>query len=148
MRINDRKQFSSGLFYLVIGGAAAVLSTQYAIGTALQMGPGFFPLAVACTMTAIGIAAIVRSTLAPPAEAEQRPSVVPLLMIFCGMLSFAFLIERAGLAAAIGALLFFACFQRLREKPLEVLGMYVVLTTVAGLLCIYLFGLPIRVFPW
>jgi hypothetical protein len=147
MRINDRKQFSSGLFYIVIGIGAAILSMRYTLGTPLRMGPGFFPLVVAVTMAVIGLAAIVQSTLVKPTEPGESRSIVPLLMIFCGMVSFAFLIERAGLAAAIGALLFFSCFQRLREKPLEVIGMYLVLTTVASLLSVYLFGLPISVFP-
>ncbi len=148
MRINDRREFSSGLFFIFIGAAAAVLATRYQIGTALQMGPGFFPLGIALIMVALGAGSIVQSMLAKPAQPGESASIVPLMLIFAGMLAFGFLIERAGLVVAIGALLFFACLPRVLEKPLEVLGIYIVLATVASFLFVYIFGLPITVLPW
>jgi hypothetical protein len=148
IRINNRNSFLSGLFYIGVGAVAAVLSTQYEIGTALQMGPGFFPFAIAIILIALGAGVVVQSMLLGSSETTQTHNVAPLLMVFVGMLSFALLIERAGLVVAIGALLFFSCFRRLREKPLEVLATYVALATAASVLFVYLFGLPIAIFPW
>ena len=147
LRIGDRKEFCSGLFYVAIGTVAAALSTRYQIGTALHMGPGFFPLLVACVLVALGVGSILQSLLKKPVDAGPSHSIFPLMMIFIGMISFAFLIERAGLIVAIAALLFFSCFQRLRERPLEVLATYGVLTAFACLLFVYFFSLPIAILP-
>lgn len=146
MRINNGR-FASGLLFTVIGVGAGVMATGYDIGTPLKMGPGFFPFAVAIIMTLLGIASLFQSMMERSPAVVEAVDITPLLMIFAGMLSFAFLIERLGLVVSIGALLAFACYRQLCDKPLEVFGIFVVLAAVASVLCVYLFGMPVSVLP-
>ena len=41
----DSKDFWAGLMFIAIGGGAMFVARDYAFGTALRMGPGFFPSA-------------------------------------------------------------------------------------------------------
>ena len=46
MRIKSQKDFFAGLLYVVIGGGFAIGATNYTVGNAARMGPGYFPLLV------------------------------------------------------------------------------------------------------
>ena len=44
MQIKSRKDFASGLMFIVAGVAFAVGATSFTVGSAARMGPGYFPL--------------------------------------------------------------------------------------------------------
>jgi hypothetical protein len=39
----DRKDFNAGILYIAIGGFFAGFATNYPMGTAVRMGPAYFP---------------------------------------------------------------------------------------------------------
>ena len=127
-RINAPKDILAGLIFVGFGVAAFILSHAYEMGTALEMGPGYFPAAVALILIVVGVLAIVRGLMSKVPDPVAKHRLEPLLLIFAGVLSFSLLIERAGLIVAAAALIGLACFRRLRTHPLEVLLIYVVLT--------------------
>ena len=60
VRVNAPKDIFAGLIFIAFGVATVVLAREYAIGTAVQMGPGYFPAAIGLVLAVIGIAAIAR----------------------------------------------------------------------------------------
>ncbi|WP_231970932.1 hypothetical protein [Polynucleobacter necessarius] len=42
MKIRNQRDFGAGVMYMVIGLFFAIMATQYPIGTAAKMGPGYF----------------------------------------------------------------------------------------------------------
>jgi hypothetical protein len=55
MTIKNQKDFLFGLMFIVFGTAYAVGATRYEVGTAAQMGPGYFPLVLGILMALVGI---------------------------------------------------------------------------------------------
>ena len=57
MSIKSEKDFASGVLFIVTGAAFAWNSaTEHAVGSAAQMGPGYFPLVLALVLVLLGSA--------------------------------------------------------------------------------------------
>jgi len=54
----------AGGIFVLIGGAFAVGSLGYDLGTPLRMGPGAFPLLVGVVMAALGLAIVIKGLIA------------------------------------------------------------------------------------
>ena len=55
MSIKSEKDFASGVMFIATGGGFAWASaTEYTIGTASQMGPGYFPLVLGLILSMLG----------------------------------------------------------------------------------------------
>ncbi|WP_413757962.1 tripartite tricarboxylate transporter TctB family protein, partial [Vibrio vulnificus] len=57
----DLRDFWAGLLYLIIGAAALYMAADYEMGTAISMGPGYFPKVLSGLLILIGAASLVRS---------------------------------------------------------------------------------------
>jgi len=58
--------------YMVIGLFFTIVATQYPMGTAAKMGPGYFPFCLGILMTALGLLVLVQS-LGAKAAIEKIP---------------------------------------------------------------------------
>ena len=54
MNIKSQKDFFSGLLFIVVGGGFAYGATQYSVGTAARMGPGYFPMMLGILLALLG----------------------------------------------------------------------------------------------
>ena len=142
---HNPKDAIAGLVFLGIGAGAFVLSHDYDIGTATNMGPGYFPAMLGIALMIIGVASLARSQRGQ-AETITLVSVLPLIQIVSGVLSFALLVERAGLIAAVFALLACVCVTRVQTRPIEVLLTFVVLAAFSVAVFIRVLHLPISAF--
>jgi putative tricarboxylic transport membrane protein len=61
LRVRNPKDFWSGVFFAVVGAAAALFARRYNFGTAARMGPGFFPTMLGGLLTLLGVALALRS---------------------------------------------------------------------------------------
>ena len=73
MNIRNQKDFGAGLMYMAIGIFFAVLATQYSMGTAAKMGPGYFPFCLGVIMIALGLFILIKS-LSAKAAIEKIPA--------------------------------------------------------------------------
>jgi hypothetical protein len=142
------KDLLAGLIFIVFGAAAFVHAHDYAIGSVVQMGPGYFPAAIGLVLVAIGVAALARGLASKVADPITPHRLEPLFLIFAGILAFSLLIERAGLFVAAAALIGLACFRRIRTNPLEMLVVYVALTGFSALVFVVLLGVQLPLFWW
>lgn len=147
-RVTGLKDLLAGLIFVVVGIGTFVLARDYEIGSATEMGPGYFPAAVGLVLTAIGAAAIVRGVTRKTPDPITPHRLEPLVLIFVGILAFSFLLESVGLVLASAALIGIACFRRIRERPLEVLAIYAGLTAFSAIVFVYLLGMQLPLFPW
>ena len=100
MVIRSAKDFWTGLIYIFFGLSAVLLATDYGMGTAIKMGPGYFPIVLGALLTLIGIIAVGRSFVGPPAPIG-RFAVKGLLLVVGSTFLFGLLVRRAGLAIAL-----------------------------------------------
>ena len=63
MRIRHPKDFCTGVMFILFGAAAMFFSTDYTIGSAANMGPGYFPFFLGAFLAVLGTACLMRSVL-------------------------------------------------------------------------------------
>lgn len=57
----NAKDFWTGLIYILVGSAALVISRDYEMGTAVKMGPAYFPTILSGLLMGIGVISVLRS---------------------------------------------------------------------------------------
>jgi len=67
VKIRNKQDFWSGVMFLVVGLGFAAGATQYSMGTAARMGPGYFPFWLGMLMAILG-AGVALSGLSAKAE--------------------------------------------------------------------------------
>jgi putative tricarboxylic transport membrane protein len=146
--IRNPKDFWSGVLFLAIGAAAVVLARAYPMGSALKMGPAYFPTVLGALLALIGVITIARGLLRP-GEAIGRLAWREIMLTLVSTVLFGVLVRGAGLLAAIGVLVLVSAYASIKFRWLHALG----LAAAAGAFCALLFvkalGLPIRIIgPW
>ena len=61
MHIKSQPDFFSGLMFIVVGVAFAWGATNYTVGEAARMGPGYFPLVLGVLMALVGVVVSFKS---------------------------------------------------------------------------------------
>jgi hypothetical protein len=147
-KINRPKDLLAGALYIVGGATTFLWAQKYEIGTATRMGPGYFPALRGLALILFGIAATVKGLVSKEPDPLVEHKVGPLVLMTASVVSFGFLIERAGLVVATFACLFFACFRRVRSHPLEVLLLFMGVTIFNVVVFVGFIGMQIPVFWW
>jgi len=147
MRVRLTTDLLTGLLFLALGGFVLVYGARYPIGSAVRMGPGYFPRLISSGLALLGLVLVVRSLLRG-GETIGGIALRPLVLVLIGTFAFGLLIERAGFWVASIALVFAS---RLVERDLrlaEVGGLALVLTALITVIFRYGLGLPIRLLPF
>ncbi len=55
------KDFLTGLIYIMVGSGALIISQEYDMGTAVKMGPAYFPTLLSGSLMVIGMISVLRS---------------------------------------------------------------------------------------
>ena len=107
MEIRNQKDFGAGLMYMVIGLFFTYMATQYQMGTAAKMGPGYFPFWLGLVMTALGLLILVKSFSAK-AAIEKIPKFDWKIigMITGSVVLYGILLPTMGFIVAIAVLVF------------------------------------------
>jgi hypothetical protein len=93
--IRHPKDFFAGLLFIAFGVAAIVIGSNYALGTAARMGPGYFPRILGLLLIALGLALSVRALRL---DGPPVPRFVwrPLLVVLGSVLAFGLIVNHAG----------------------------------------------------
>jgi len=71
VRIKSQRDFFSGLMFTAVGGAFAWGATNYNIGEAARMGPGYFPLMLGIVLALVGLLIIFESLVVETEDGER-----------------------------------------------------------------------------
>ncbi len=104
IRIKNPKDFCLGAVYLLSGAFALRLGSDYPLGSAGRMGPGYFPAVIASLLIVFGAASIVRSLLTV-GEVIRVAALKPLLLITGAIVAFGVLLNTLGLVVAMTVLI-------------------------------------------
>ncbi|MEI7670689.1 MAG: tripartite tricarboxylate transporter TctB family protein [Deltaproteobacteria bacterium] len=145
IRIRNGRDFYAGLFFFFVGMVTVLEARGYSVGTARNMGPGYFPILLGYLLLIVGGGTAVRG-LWLKGEGIRISSIRPLLMVSGAVLSFAFLLKPVGLIAALIALVFISCLGSRGFRFRDMVILYFVLVAIATLLFVYTLGLPLPLF--
>ncbi len=154
MRIKSQKDFFSGLLFIVVGIAFAWGATNYKVGDAARMGPGYFPLMLGVLLAILGIVVTFNALVVETEDGDKIGSIAwrPLFFIILANLTFGVLLgglpgiglPYMGLIAAIIALTFIAALAGEEFKFKEV----VVLAVILAITCYLTFIVALKLqFP-
>jgi hypothetical protein len=133
----------AGLLFVGIGALALLAARGYPVGTAMRMGPGYFPLVLGWLLIAlgalVGLRAARRRDWQPVAWSWQ-----PLAWITFSIVLFGVLMPRLGLVPALVAMFPVAAAAGREFRWREVFVLTLVMTGFAGAVFVYGLKLPYR----
>ena len=143
-RIKDQRDFWSGILFVAFGCAGLWVGRNYAVGTLVRMGPGFFPMMMSVALTGIGGFLVARS-LVVAGEPVERTAFWPQLLILGAIVAFGLLIERIGLAVAVMAVAAVSGVAAQGLRWFELIALTLAMSALSVALFVYLLGQPIPV---
>ena len=141
LELHNNKDFWAGVMLIGIGAAAIFIARDYRFGSALRMGPGFFPTILGGVLIAFGIC-IMAVGLHSNEKIQGRLSLRPLILLPLSLVLFGKLMEYAGFIPALVALVFVSAASGREFKVVHVLLLAVVLTVASAAVFICGLGLP------
>jgi Tripartite tricarboxylate transporter TctB family len=141
------KTFWAGAMLCAIGIAAAIGAPHYRMGTLAQMGPGYFPLILGVLLAALGAITCLQAVAKGGGDRLTTPPWRQLICIPLCVVSFALLVERAGLAIAVVVTVLIGCLGGHRFRPIEAVISAIVLAVLTCTLFVRLLGLPVTIGP-
>jgi hypothetical protein len=147
IKLLDNKDFLAGLLMIGIGGVAFYMALDYPFGSALRMGPGYFPRVLAGIIIAFGIFVGLRG-LRFPEKVEGIWGWKALTLISLAFIVYGWLMDRIGMIPSLVVLFFVSALAGHEFKLKEVIILTALMTLFAWAVFIYGLGLPYRLFWW
>jgi hypothetical protein len=141
LELRRNKDFWAGMMLLGIGVAAMFISRDYRFGSALRMGPGFFPTILGGILSAFGIC-VMAVGLRSGEKIQGSLSLRAFVLLPLSLVLFGILMQVAGFIPALVALVFVSAASGREFKLIEVLLLTVALTVSSVALFIWGLGLP------
>ena len=139
--LRNNRDFFGGLMYIVTGAFGWWMALDYPFGSALRMGPGYFPTVLSWMMIAFGIAILimgVKNNVKIPGNWSIRALIV--LPLATGV--FGWMMEEVGFIPAILVLIPFSAAAGKEFKLVEIALLTIGLTILCTAMFIYGLGLP------
>lgn len=144
----DLPNIVCGAIFIAFGAFFAIQSLDLSLGTATRMGPGYFPLIVACILILLG--AII-SIQALRTEGEPIGPIAwrGIVFILSAPIVFALTVRGLGFVASIFITCMLASFASIKMTPVTALVLSACATVFTTLVFVQGLGLPFRLFgPW
>lgn len=141
------KDFWAGVLLLGFGFTGFYMALDYPFGSALRMGPGYFPRVLAGIIIAFGLFVLIRGIR----SGEKVRGVwgwKPLAFITVSLVLFGWIMDRFGMIPALVVMFFVSTFGGHEFKFKEVAILTVAMSAFAVAVFVYGLGLPYRLFWW
>ena len=139
--LRRNRDFWAGLMLIGTGATALFIGRNYAFGTALRMGPGYFPSVLGGMLVLFGLY-LVASGLRSKEEIQGSWSLRALIVLPLSLVLFGLLMEHAGFVPALMVLIVGSAAAGTDFRLIEALALAVGLTALSVALFIWGLGLP------
>ncbi len=148
MRIRNQTDFAAGLLYLAVGACAAYIASGYTMGTAADMGTGFFPFWLGVLLAGIGVA-VCASSLRNGASRETLASWEwrPLAWVSLAIAIFALIFDAAGMVLSIFALVLISSQASRELRWKGAIAIALLLNAISYFAFAWLLNMPLRIWP-
>lgn len=144
--LRGNKDFLAGLLFMLLGGLAVALASNYPMGSAMRMGPGYFPTVLGAILFLFGAYVLVRGVRSG-GNTLGAWAGRPLAFITLSIVLFGAIVDRAGMIPALAAMFFVAAAAGREFRVKEVLLLAVVMSTFTAVVFLYGLRLPYPLFP-
>ncbi len=141
---SNPKDFWTGIIYIFFGTAAIIIARDYGMGTALKMGPAYFPMVLSGLLILIGIISLVRSFL-KPGTPVGRYAFKGLLLVTASTVLFGLIVRGAGLVIALPLLVIISSYASSRFRWKYSLAVAAGLTVFCVLVFLKGLGVPLPI---
>ena len=138
---NNNRDFLAGLFYIFIGASGWYMALDYPFGSALRMGPGYFPIVLSAIMICFGIL-IMLMGVKNNIKLKGNWSIRALIVLPIATAAFGWLMEEAGFIPAMLVLIPLSAASGREFEWKEISMLTVGLTILCTLMFIEGLGLP------
>jgi hypothetical protein len=145
--LRNNKDFLAGLMMIGVGALAFYMALDYPFGSALRMGPGYFPRMLAGILMTFGVYVMIRG-IRTGEKVEGVWGWKALAMITVSLVVFGWCMDRIGMIPSLVIMFFLAALAGHQFKFIEVAILTVIMTAFAYGVFIYGLGLPYRLFWW
>ncbi|MFY9317131.1 MAG: tripartite tricarboxylate transporter TctB family protein [Burkholderiales bacterium] len=147
MKIKSPRDFWAGLMFIAFGLFFLIVAQlNYQMGTAVRMGPAYFPSVLGGILAVLGAIVLFDSfVLGGPKVAKFH--FRPLIFVIISSLAFAYLLKPLGLVLASAALIFISAYGGHEFKWKEVAILTAVLIVFAVVVFVKGLTLPFPICP-
>jgi len=147
VELRDNKDFLAGLLMVGVGAVAFYMALDYPFGTALRMGPGYFPRVLAGILVAFGLYVGIRG-MRLPERVEGIWGWRPLALITAAFWVYGWLMDRAGFIPSLIVLFAITTLAGHEFRLKEVIVLTIAMIAFAWAVFIRGLGLPYPLFWW
>jgi hypothetical protein len=146
MSIRAPKDFWSGVMFIAFAAVALFAARNYSLGTAVRMGPGYFPMLLGAGLAGIGAILVVRSFIVN-GEPIMPVHIVPLAGIVLAVALFGALLQRLGLVVTLAIVIAISALAGRQTRFVEIVALAVVLAAFSVAVFVYGLRLPLPIWP-
>lgn len=147
MHIKSPRDFWAGLMFMASGLFFAIWAAEfYQMGTAVRMGPAYFPTVLGGLLAVLGLL-IFFGSFAVEGTPVPAFALRPLILISVGCVLYGYLMKPLGLVGATAALVYVSAFGGHEFKWKEVTILYVILMIFSWAVFVKGLTLPFPMWP-
>jgi hypothetical protein len=146
VKIKAPRDFWAGLMFIAFGLGFVLVGRNYEMGTAVRMGPAYFPTLLGGLLLFLGLIVFVQS-FTVSGSPLPRFAFRPLIVILIAIGLFGALIRSVGLVPATVVLVVVSSVGNYEFRTKEVVIMAIGLTLFAVGVFSYGLGLPFKLWP-
>lgn len=147
LKIKSQEDFWAGMMFVGFGVLAIVVSRDYPMGSAMRMGPGYFPTWIGAIMVLLG-AIISALSFKVAGEKVGKFAWRPMVLLSVAFCIFAWGIDHIGFIPSLVVMIFVSALAGKEFKLKEVAILAVILIVGCWALFIKGLELPFPLFWW
>ncbi|HVY07229.1 MAG TPA: tripartite tricarboxylate transporter TctB family protein [Burkholderiales bacterium] len=147
VRIRSPRDWYAGLVFLLFGLCAVVVGRNYPMGTAFQMGAGYFPLVLGSLLLVLGTIICARSLFVAGDKVEAI-GLRPLILVLGAIGAFAASVDTLGIVVATMLMTAVGAAASPESRWREVIVVCVFLLALSVGVFAYGLGLPFKLLPF
>ena len=143
--VRSPKDLVAGLMFIAVGILAIVIASNYTLGTAARMGPGYFPRILGILMIVLGAIIALRSlrVAGPPLPGWKWR---PVLVVLGSVITFGLVVNSLGLVVSTILLILMSSAASTEFRPKEAAISGVLLAALA--VGVFVIGLKLQIGIW
>jgi len=147
LKITNQQNFYSGLMFIAFGLLAIIVARDYPMGSAMRMGPGYFPTYLGALLIIVG-SVVSLQALRTAGERVTPFAWKPMILLTLAFCTFGWGIDHVGFIPALVCVIVMSALAGNAFRIREAIPLTVVLIAIAVVIFIYGIELPFQLFWW